>query len=192
MTRNYQMSRRAATAEETRQRIVRATWELHSEKGIGATSVRDIAERADVSPGTVYHHFPDYDDVIVACGKFTVATTRPPSRAIFEGLDSPSERLRRLVEETFAYYRRFPSYEKIRAERDDFVPLDHAFLEDEKNRRTLIREALKPRRVSRQAIAVAFALLDISVYHRLVRSGLSHSDTIGEIHRLIEQRLLET
>ena len=184
------MKRRADTADQTRQRIVEATYELHQERGIGATRVRDIAERADVSPGTVYHHFPEYDDVIVACGQFTFSTTQPPTAEIFEGIDQPPERLRRLVKETLAFYRRFPAYERIRAERQDFGVLDRAFSEDEKGRRALLRTALGKRPPDRKAIAVAFALLDVSVYNRLVHSGLSHSAATDEVYRLIERRLL--
>jgi AcrR family transcriptional regulator len=191
MTRRYQMGRRADAADETRQRIVRATYELHAERGIGSTSVRDIAERADVSPGTVYHHFPDYNDVIVACGKFTFETTRPPTRDIFDGIDTPGERLRVFVEEVFAFYRRFPAYEKVRLERDTFDPVEHAIAQDERNRRALIRAALAPKRPGRRSIAVAFALVDISVYHRLIRSGISHAAAVEEIHHLLQRRLLE-
>jgi AcrR family transcriptional regulator len=185
------MKKRAEAAGETRQRIVRATFELHVERGIAATSVRDIAARAGVSPGTVYHHFPGYDDVITACGQFAFATTGPPSHAIFAGLSTPADRLRRLVDETFAWYRRFPGYEKVRAERGAFAPLEQAFAHEEKTRRALIREALKPSRAGARAVAVAFTLLDISVYQRLVRSGLPHSAAVDEIHRLIERRLLD-
>ena len=190
MPRHYKMNKRAETAEETRGRIVRATYALHVERGIGATSVRDIAERADVSPGTVYHHFPEYDDVVVACGKFTFETTRPPTREIFEGIETPGDRLRVLVEETFDFYRRFPSYERVRFEREEFEPVEHAVAADERNRRALIQMAIAPNRPGKRAIAVAYALLDISVYHRLLGSGVSRAAAIDEIHRLLEQRLL--
>lgn len=191
MTRNYRMRRRAETAAETRDRIVRAAFELHSERGVAATSIRDIAERADVSPGTVYHHFHDYDAVIVACGNFAFESTRPPTREAFAGLDTPAARLRSLVERTLDWYRRFPAYEKVRAERDGFAPLEQAFTRDETERRAMLREALAPVRPGRRALAVAFTLLDISVYQRLVRSGLPHSAAVDEIHRLIERRLLD-
>lgn len=191
MVRRYTMRGRADAADETRRRIVRATYELHAERGIAATSVRDIAERADVSPGTVYHHFPDYNDVIVACGAFTFETTRPPTLEIFTGVATPGERLRVLVAELFAFYKRLPSYEKVRLEREAFDPVEQAIAQDEANRRALIRAALAPKRLGARALAVAFALVDISVYHRLVGSGLSHAGAVDEIHHLLERRLLE-
>ena len=56
--RRYRLERRAETAGETRRRLVDATFALHVEQGISATTMTDIAARAGVSVGTVYHHFP--------------------------------------------------------------------------------------------------------------------------------------
>ena len=58
MKRSYNLGRRAETAAETRQRLVDATASLHLERGISAVSLPDVAERARVSVGTAYHHFP--------------------------------------------------------------------------------------------------------------------------------------
>ncbi len=62
--RRYRMSNHAASAEETRRRIVEATFALHVEKGVAATTFRDISTRADVGIGTIYQHFSNYDDVV--------------------------------------------------------------------------------------------------------------------------------
>ncbi len=51
--RPYRLGRRAETSDETRQRLVEATFLLHGERGIAGTSMKDIAERAGVSVGTV-------------------------------------------------------------------------------------------------------------------------------------------
>lgn len=53
---------------------------LHRDRGIAATTMKDIAERADVGIGTVYHHFPSYEDAIRACGARTAQ--RPACRAL--------------------------------------------------------------------------------------------------------------
>jgi len=58
--RSYQMGKRAESAAQTRQRIVQATMALHRDRGIAATTMKDIAARADVGIGTLYHHFPRY------------------------------------------------------------------------------------------------------------------------------------
>src|SRR5712691_11735978 len=102
--RRYRMSRRAASSEETRRRIVEATYALHEEKGVAATTFRDISERADVGIGTIYQHFPTYEHVIDACGKHAFAVMRPPHPDIFEGTTGFEERVRLLVRELFALY----------------------------------------------------------------------------------------
>lgn len=45
--------------QRTRQSLQQAFIEVAHEKGIGATTVRDITERADVNRGTFYLHFVD-------------------------------------------------------------------------------------------------------------------------------------
>ncbi len=58
--RAYRQERRRYTAADTRRRLVEATVALHNEQGIAATSRKQIAERAGVSIGAAYHHFPTY------------------------------------------------------------------------------------------------------------------------------------
>ena len=65
--RNYRMRRRAESQEETRQRIVEATMQLHEELGPRATSISAIADRAGVQRLTVYRHFQDEAAVFAAC-----------------------------------------------------------------------------------------------------------------------------
>ncbi len=112
--RKYDMDKRSAAVQETRQRILEATLALHSEKGIFGTSWRDIAQRADVSVGTVYKHFPSLDELVPACGELVFAITQPPSLEdaprIFAGARSLEERLERLISELFDFYERGASY----------------------------------------------------------------------------------
>lgn len=50
-------------SERSRKDILDAALELFSRRGYGATSVNDIAEKAGVSKGNVYHHFPDKESI---------------------------------------------------------------------------------------------------------------------------------
>ena len=59
MSRPYKLKRRAERQDETRQRIIEATIELHQTIGPAATTITEIAERAGVGRVTVYRHFPD-------------------------------------------------------------------------------------------------------------------------------------
>ena len=104
------MTRRASAAAQTRRRIIDATRELHTEQGIAATSWDDIAARAGVGVGTVYRHFPSLDELVPACGEISMEAIALPdpsaAAALFDGLDTPAERLERLVREVFAIYER--------------------------------------------------------------------------------------
>ena len=122
MKRSYNLGRRAETAAETRQRLVDATASLHLERGISAVSLRDVAERARVSVGTAYHHFPTYLDAVRACGAHTMATSPLPAPAIFDGIEEIEERVSVLFRELCAWYDRKAWLERIRAERSLYPP----------------------------------------------------------------------
>jgi len=53
-------------SERSRSQILDAALKLFSHHGYGATSVRDIAEAANLSKGNVYHHFPDKESIFRA------------------------------------------------------------------------------------------------------------------------------
>jgi AcrR family transcriptional regulator len=53
-------------SERSRAQILEAALELISHQGYKATSIREIAERAGVSTGNVYHHFRDKDAIFRA------------------------------------------------------------------------------------------------------------------------------
>jgi len=67
--RKYQLRKRSEAVEETRRRIIDATFELHNEKGVLATSMQDVAERSDVALRTVYNHYPTVDDLVEGARK---------------------------------------------------------------------------------------------------------------------------
>ncbi|MBP7779738.1 MAG: TetR/AcrR family transcriptional regulator [Acidobacteria bacterium] len=53
-------------SERSRTAILDAALELFSHRGYGATSMRDIAGKAGVSTGSVYHHFQDKEAIFLA------------------------------------------------------------------------------------------------------------------------------
>ena len=105
VTRSYEQKRRARQQEETRERIVDATIELHRTIGPTATTVSEIAKRAGVGRVTVYRHFPDEPTLSRACsGKYLTANPLPEPERWTETAD-PIERLRTALRETYAYHR---------------------------------------------------------------------------------------
>jgi AcrR family transcriptional regulator len=57
---------REEKSERSRRAVLDAALHLFSHQGFRATTVRDIADRARVSTGNVYHHFPDKETVFRA------------------------------------------------------------------------------------------------------------------------------
>jgi AcrR family transcriptional regulator len=187
--RRYRLDRRAETAEETRRRIVEATFKLHAEQGIYATTMTHIAERAGVSVGTVYHHFPTYQDAVFACSQHAAATFPFPTTDIFAGLSTMEERVRRLAREVFGFYERLPAYERVRCERWGMPPIQAHVEQEENDRLALACEALRPFKVKPRLADACAALLDVAVYGALTRGGLTPAKAAEEVAGFILARL---
>ena len=104
--RPYRMKRRAELEEATRQRITESAVELHGTLGPSRTSISAVAERAGVRRSTVYRHFPDEPALFAACSAHWGAANPTPDLARWAAIEDPDERLRRSLEELYAYYRR--------------------------------------------------------------------------------------
>jgi AcrR family transcriptional regulator len=182
--RKYSMDKRRAAVEKTRQRILEATLALHSEKGIFGTSWQDIAQRADVSVGTVYKHFPSLDELVPACGELMYAITQPPSLEdapqIFAGAHSLEERLERLVGELFAFYERGAPYIET-----DFQERQLPMVQEwEAHMRAtiagLVREALLPVEPDEGTVRAVSALLDFSTFKSFLERSI-HKEQAAKI-----------
>ena len=162
------MDKRRAAVEETRQRIVEATLALHTEKGILGTSWQDIAQRADVSVGTVYKHFPSLDELVPACGELMYAITRPPSledtQQIFAGAHSLEEHLERLISELFDFYERGASYIETDFQERQLPAVQEWEAYWRATIEGLTREALNPVGPDERTVRVASTLIDFSVF----------------------------
>jgi AcrR family transcriptional regulator len=105
MTRTYQLKQRAESQNRTRQKIVEAAIELHQAKGLAATSMREIAKRAEVGTVTVYRHFPDEAALVGACSGTYFERNPFPDPEDWCRITDPRERLRRGLRDTYAYHR---------------------------------------------------------------------------------------
>jgi AcrR family transcriptional regulator len=182
--RAYKLGRRAESAEDTRRRIVAATRALHVEQGVADTTVKQIARRADVSVGTVYHHFPTYDDMIRACGQLTFQMVRPPTELIFAGCRSTRARIERLTHELFACYDRFPDLESTRCDRKKLPVLDQEMARFDQQLAALVRQAVAP--AGERLQRMARALTDVGVHRALTSQGLSTSEAADQVAALLE------
>ncbi|HEX8616187.1 MAG TPA: TetR/AcrR family transcriptional regulator [Thermoanaerobaculia bacterium] len=57
---------REEKSERSRRAVLDAALTLFSQQGYRATTMREVADRAGVSTGNVYHHFPDKDAIFRA------------------------------------------------------------------------------------------------------------------------------
>ena len=56
----------AETRASARERILDASYELFSRRGIQAVGVNEVTERAGVAMATLYRHFPSKDELVLA------------------------------------------------------------------------------------------------------------------------------
>src|SRR2546430_12206211 len=105
VSRPYQLKRRAQHQDQTRQRIIEAAIELHQTIGPKATTVSEIAERAQVGRVTVYRHFPDEPTLSRACSGQYIERHPFPDPGRWLAIADPVERLRTGLRDTYAYHR---------------------------------------------------------------------------------------
>jgi AcrR family transcriptional regulator len=186
--RTYQLGRRAESAEETRRRLVEATFALHGEQGIAATTMKQIADRAGVGVGTVYHHFATIDDTVAACALHVQQVMPMPAEAIFAGIKPMRDRVLHLAGALFGYFDQVP-HEIVLADQDKIPVLKEVAADEQKQRIALTQAALAPFAVDRDLIRLIAALLDVAVYRSLQRAGLTLEQAVTAITDVIQARL---
>src|SRR5512141_1870526 len=96
--RSYTQGRRAESADATRGRILVAATDLYRERGVAATTMAAIAERADVARGTLLHHFGGADGILEAVALQLMVTLELPDERVLEGIEDRDARVRAYVE----------------------------------------------------------------------------------------------
>lgn len=104
MTRRYELKQRAQRQADTRRRILEATVALHAERGLVATQMTDVAQRAGVDRVTVYRHFPDPASLFKACAAHYYSAHPPPDPTAWATIADPEARLRHGLGEVYAYW----------------------------------------------------------------------------------------
>jgi hypothetical protein len=90
-----------------------------------------------------------------------------------------------LVREVFAYYERYPQYERARCDRDQIPVLAQAVQRREEEREALVREALRVAIEDERVVKTAAALTDFAVYRALTTSGLSTGEAADQSREVI-------
>jgi AcrR family transcriptional regulator len=172
------MRNREESFAQTNRRIVGAAIGLHAERGVLDTSWQDIAERAGVSPVTVYRHFRSLSELIPACARSFVDSVAPlaeeDARAAFAAIDSPFERLEMLIRDDCACYARGREWFHAAMRESDLVPeLGAVVSAQQATLATLIRAALEELDPSAEVVSALQAVIDFPFWRALVHAGMA-------------------
>jgi AcrR family transcriptional regulator len=176
--RKYELKARAESQRETRERIAKATAELHEEKGVAHTTVAEIARRAGVTRLTVYNHFADLSELLPACAAHYERLHPAPDFASALELGDPGERVHGVLTRLYGWYRETePMYGKLLSDRASVPELDR-FLQQNADRMLAgladdlaAAYALRGRRAVRLHALIRLAV-DFWTWQRLTREGL--------------------
>ncbi len=192
--RDYRMKERAKAQDETRERILAATMQLHDEQGVAATSFVDIARRAGLGAATVYRHFETLGALVRACGEHVWAEMRPPQPEqapdLFDAIAGRDARLRRLSEELDRFYGRGAlRLERALADRDHVPELDQFLSAVEAGVASwvdyAVRDVGQPDRAPPTTIRRLLALTSFGVWLSMRRAGLGPEERVDLLARVL-------
>jgi AcrR family transcriptional regulator len=177
-TRKYELKARAASQQETRERITKAAAELHEERGVARTTVAEIARRAEVQRLTVYNHFSELSDLLPACAAHYASRHPFPDLGEAFALADPAKRLRSALGALYLWYRQTESMMgKLFADRSS-VPVLDDFMKANLDRQVAELSAAlaggfgaRGRRAERVRALTAVAV-DFATWRRLDGEGL--------------------
>ena len=180
--------------DPTRERIIESTLELHTTRGIQATTWPEIADLAGVPLETVEALFPTRDDLVRSCGQhFMESLQLPPAdRApeVFAGASSEHERVHRLVETFFgAYERGAAGITAARRERKDLPVLDESMGVLDNAFDALVAEALLAPHPDSSSVAGLRALTDLEVWRTLRDQGATPEAAVDQGSAAVERWL---
>ena len=192
--RRYAMRKREVAFAATRSTIVESAKALHAERGVVGTSWQDIAERAGVSPVTVYRHFRSLAELIPACAQSFVDSVAPISeeeaRAAFAALDSGRQRLERLIRDDCSCYGRGRGWFHAAMREAELVPELGAVVDAQQaTLRTLIRAALEGHTPTEELVAALVAVIDFPMWRSLVQAGVPE-DVVPSVVLTISEALM--
>ncbi len=93
VAREYKMVRRRDKVQETRRRIAKATYELHSTVGPALTTIAMVSERAGVPRQTVYRNFGTQVELFRSCIAFGLEMHPLPAPTPWQSITDPGERV---------------------------------------------------------------------------------------------------
>ena len=159
-----ELTRRARKKEETKERIFQAALELFRQRGVAATTVEEICDRADVAKGTFFNYFPRKEAVFAFLTEQWQAEAAERASAI---LAEPGPARDRLI--------------------DLFVEFARFYEEERELAGHMVQEWGRQRRTPDDEIGRRWNALGEEVVRRLQETGEIRADIDpGRAHELME------
>ena len=186
MARGYKQKRRAERQEETRQRIVEATVNLHGTVGMARTTVTQIAERAGVGRQTFYRHFPDELALGQACSGLYWERNPLPDPEPWRAVTDPRERLEMALRESYAYHRQTEAMISLAFTDAADSPIMAPYHDHWRRAANVVASAWRVRGRERLLLRAAIGhAIAFPTWHSLVRDqGLTDPQAVELMHRL--------
>jgi TetR/AcrR family transcriptional regulator, cholesterol catabolism regulator len=99
-----ELSRRERKKEETRERIFKAACKLFRHKGFEATTIDEIAEKADVGKGTFFNYFPRKEAVLGYLSEMWIEEAEQKTATILAGTGAAASKIRDMFVDFAGFY----------------------------------------------------------------------------------------
>jgi AcrR family transcriptional regulator len=147
--------------------------------------------------GTVYRHFPSLDELIPACGEISMQIVALPDPqgvpSLFDRIDTPGERMARLVREAFAIYERgAPEMRVIRNAPEMHPSVAEAGEAIESLLTALVDAAVEPFRIEPADRAVVRAMVDLGTWQALRDQGLRPAEAVDAVSLMLAARVADS
>ena len=186
MPRKYELGKRAVQRAETRRRIIDAALELYQERGVSATTMLDVARRADVAPGTVANHFGSAAALATEVAGEILGQLRMPTPDIFDGVVGLRDRVQLLVREMAAFFDRSdPWYRASQREGPGVSFWADAEASYYRQLDALVRTALGPLSSDDDAAAVVMTVFGRWVIGSLQEAGRTSDEAVSLVSDLL-------
>lgn len=111
--RSRKEERRARHHDVSRGQLLDAAEELFGRRGYYETTLKEVAELAEFSVGSVYSFFADKEDLYLQVFLRRGEEFLPGMQAVVEEGGTPREQLHRLVDYEVTYFRRHPNFGRL-------------------------------------------------------------------------------
>src|SRR6185503_18865647 len=103
-----ELSRRERKKEETRERIFKAACKLFRQKGFDATTIDEIAEKADIAKGTFFNYFPRKEAVLGYLSEMWIEEAEEKTASIVDEKGPAASKIRDMFVDFASFYEEDP------------------------------------------------------------------------------------